>query len=95
MSGELCISNEPSAAWYWPGLIDKLPEAYYHYDSHVDWVENSDNLPILGGANGMQPLDRGTKLLPCIEMLSLCIEGPFLAEDCLPLQSIERLLWRN
>jgi hypothetical protein len=57
MSGVLCISHVPSAAWYWTGPIDQLPEEHYYHDSRADWVENNDNLPILSGANGMQPRD--------------------------------------
>ena len=39
------------------GPIDRLPEVHYYYDSRADWVEINDNLPKLGGADGMQPLD--------------------------------------
>lgn len=39
------------------GPIDRLPEAHYYYDSRADWVEVNDDLPRLGGANGIQPLD--------------------------------------
>ena len=39
------------------GPIDRLPEEHYYYDSRADWVEINDNLPKLGGADGMQPLD--------------------------------------
>ena len=39
------------------GPIDRLPEKHWYYDSRADWVEINDNLPKLGGADGMQPLD--------------------------------------
>lgn len=39
------------------GPIDRVPEEHYYYDSRADWVEINDNLPKLGGADGMQPLD--------------------------------------
>ena len=39
------------------GPIDRLPEEHWYYDSRADWVEINDNLPKLGGADGMQPLD--------------------------------------
>jgi len=39
------------------GPIDRLPEEHYYYDSRADWVAINDNLPKLGGADGMQPLD--------------------------------------
>lgn len=39
------------------GPIDRLPEEHYYYDSRADWVDINDNLPKLGGADGMQPLD--------------------------------------
>jgi hypothetical protein len=39
------------------GPIDRLPEEHYYYDSRADWVEINDDLPKLGGADGMQPLD--------------------------------------
>jgi len=57
MSGELCISYEPSAAWYWPRPINQLPEEHYYYSSSADWEENNNNLPILGSANNMQLLN--------------------------------------
>ena len=38
------------------GPIDRLPEEHYYYDSRADWVEVNDDLPKLGGADGMQPL---------------------------------------
>jgi len=53
MSGELCISHEPSETWHWLGLIDRLPEEHYYLDSRADWVEFYDNMPKLGGADGM------------------------------------------
>lgn len=37
--------------------IDRMPEEHYYYDSRADWVEVNDDLPKLGGADGMQPLD--------------------------------------
>ncbi len=39
------------------GPIDRLPEEHYYYDSRADWVEINDDLPKLGGEDGMQPLD--------------------------------------
>jgi hypothetical protein len=39
------------------GPIDRLPEKHWYYDSRAEWVEINDNLPKLGGADGMQPLD--------------------------------------
>ena len=39
------------------GPIDRLPEGHYYYDSRTDWVETNDDLPKLGGADGIQPLD--------------------------------------
>ena len=39
------------------GPIDRLPEAHYYYDSRADWVDVIDDLPKLGGADGIQPLD--------------------------------------
>jgi hypothetical protein len=39
------------------GPIDRLPEEHYYYDSRADWVEINDDLPKLGGADGIQPLD--------------------------------------
>ena len=38
------------------GPIDRVPEEHYYYDSRADWVEINDDLPKLGGADGMQPL---------------------------------------
>lgn len=39
------------------GSIDRLPEEHWYYDSRAEWIEINDNLPKLGGADGMQPLD--------------------------------------
>ena len=39
------------------GPIDRLPEEHYYYDSRADWTDIHDNLPKLGGVDGMQPLD--------------------------------------
>jgi hypothetical protein len=39
------------------GPIDRLPEEHYYYDSRADWIEINDNLPKLGGVDGIQPLD--------------------------------------
>ena len=39
MSGELCISHEPSETWHWLGLIDRLPEEHYYFDSRDDWAK--------------------------------------------------------
>lgn len=38
------------------GPIDRTPEAHYYYDSRAEWTEINDDLPKLGGADGMQPL---------------------------------------
>ena len=37
--------------------IDRVPEEHYYYDSRADWVEINDDLPKLGGVDGMQPLE--------------------------------------
>jgi hypothetical protein len=39
------------------GPIDRAPKAHVFFDSHVDWAETTDNLPRLGGATGVEPLD--------------------------------------
>jgi len=38
------------------GKIDRDPEAHYYYDSRAEWTQVSDDLPKLGGEDGMQPL---------------------------------------
>ena len=38
------------------GKIDREPEAHYYYDSRADWTQVNDDLPKLGGDDGMQPL---------------------------------------
>ena len=39
------------------GPIDRAPEAHYYYDSRADWTEVNDDLPKLGGKDGMTPLE--------------------------------------
>ena len=39
------------------GPIDRVPEEHYYYDSRADWTDIHDDLPKLGGRDGMQPLD--------------------------------------
>lgn len=39
--------------------IDRAPQVHVHFDSHVPWIELSDDLPRLGGVDGMQPLGGG------------------------------------
>ncbi len=36
--------------------IDRDPEAHYYYDSRAEWTIVNDDLPKLGGKDGMQPL---------------------------------------
>ena len=36
--------------------IDREPEAHYYYDSRAEWTNVNDDLPKLGGKDGMQPL---------------------------------------
>ncbi len=36
--------------------IDRIPEAHYYYDSRAEWTNVNDDLPKLGGKDGMQPL---------------------------------------
>ncbi len=38
------------------GKIDRDPEAHYYYDSRAEWTQVNDDLPKLGGKDGMQPL---------------------------------------
>ena len=38
------------------GKIDRDPEAHYYYDSRAEWTHVNDDLPKLGGEDGMQPL---------------------------------------
>ncbi len=38
------------------GKIDRDPEAHYYYDSRAEWTNVNDDLPKLGGEDGMQPL---------------------------------------
>ncbi len=38
------------------GKIDRDPEAHYYYDSRAEWTNVNDDLPKLGGKDGMQPL---------------------------------------
>ena len=38
------------------GKIDRDPEAHYYYDSRAEWTNVIDDLPKLGGKDGMQPL---------------------------------------
>ncbi|MDX1400416.1 MAG: GFA family protein [Kiloniellales bacterium] len=38
------------------GDIDRKPEAHYYYDSRAPWTHVNDELPKLGGEDGMQPL---------------------------------------
>ena len=35
---------------------DRQPEAHYYYDSRAEWTQVNDDLPKLGGEDGMQPL---------------------------------------
>ncbi len=39
------------------GPIDRDPEAHWYYDSRAEWTEVNDDLPKLGGEDGMQALD--------------------------------------
>ena len=36
--------------------IDRDPEAHYYYDCRAEWTQVNDDLPRLGGEDGMQPL---------------------------------------
>jgi hypothetical protein len=38
------------------GDIDRQPESHVFYDSRADWTAVNDDLPKLGGKNGIQPL---------------------------------------
>ena len=36
--------------------IDRDPEAHYYFDCRAEWTQVNDDLPKLGGEDGMQPL---------------------------------------
>jgi len=38
------------------GPIDRSPQAHVFYDRHVDWVALGDDLRLLGGPTGVEPL---------------------------------------
>lgn len=42
------------------GEIDLLPQAHVYFDTHVSWVNLSDQLSRLGGETGVEPLDSAT-----------------------------------
>ena len=39
------------------GDIDRAPQAHWYYDSRAAWTSVQDNLPKLGGASGLEPLE--------------------------------------
>ncbi len=42
------------------GMIDHQPEVHVYFDDHASWIVAGDDLPRLGGATGMEPLQRET-----------------------------------
>lgn len=42
------------------GPIDRAPEAHVFFDSRAPWVHVADGLPRLGGATGIEPIERST-----------------------------------
>ncbi len=43
------------------GEIDRSPAAHVFYDTHVEWFSVNDNLKLLGGKSGTEPVGRGLK----------------------------------
>jgi hypothetical protein len=41
------------------GPIDRLPQVHVYFDDRADWVSVEDGLPRLGGASGLEPVERG------------------------------------
>jgi hypothetical protein len=41
------------------GEIDRSPAAHVFYDTHVEWFSVNDNLKLLGGKSGTEPVGRG------------------------------------
>lgn len=39
------------------GPIDRDPQFHFYFDSRAPWVRVADDLPRLGGASGIEPLD--------------------------------------
>jgi hypothetical protein len=37
--------------------IDRPPQVHFFFDSRADWVAVADDLPRLGGATGIEPLE--------------------------------------
>jgi hypothetical protein len=40
------------------GPIDRRPQVHIYFDDRADWVVIGDDLPRLGGASGLEPLER-------------------------------------
>jgi hypothetical protein len=41
------------------GEIDRSPAAHVFYDTHVEWFSVNDDLKLLGGKSGTEPVGRG------------------------------------
>ena len=39
--------------------IDREPQFHFYFDDRADWVQVNDDLPRLGGATGMEPVEPG------------------------------------
>ena len=42
------------------GEIDRSPAAHVFYDTHVEWFSVNDDLKLLGGKSGTEPVGRGS-----------------------------------
>ena len=40
------------------GPIDRRPQVHIYFDDRADWVAIGDDLPRLGGASGLEPIER-------------------------------------